>query len=175
MLSIGGDYIYNTHYRLNRTSLPTKPSVYLGWGYWLNFDIERMTVIDINNPLYYNFNNMACLALGIDWKINPKIRIFDELNLPIVGIYSGSEYGSSLPFFATEANGSFIDAFDILTFPNFQLQNKLSVDMQVNISKQIRTLRFQYAINVKQLYLNDINVHSVFHYIALCTQLKNIR
>lgn len=161
--SLGYDFKYDKYYLLTIKDYPKSfPNLYVGWGYW--FDTEFYIKPDnTNNPLYYNLNNLFCLSLYCEKKYQ-KIKISDELNFPLVGLYSGSEYSNSLPYFFTEKDASFFQAFDIGCFwKNLQASNKLNIDYKMKTKKGLRTIRFQYEICSSLLHLNNNVKHNTFH------------
>lgn len=161
--SLGFDYRFNKYYLLTLKDYPKSfPSLFVGWGYWFDSDIYIKTT-NTNNPLYYNFNNMFCLSLYCDKKYQ-RVKISDEFNFPLTGLLSGSEYSSSLPYFFTEKNASFFQAFDIGCFwKNAQASNKLNIDYKLKTKKGLRTIRFQYEIFSTVLNLNNNIKHNTFH------------
>jgi len=161
--SLGYDFKYDKYYSLTIKDYPKSfPSLFVGWGYW--FDSEFYVKPDnTNNPLYYNLNNLFCLSLYCEKKY-PKVKISDEYNIPIIGLLSGSEYSSSLPYFFTEKDASFFQAFQIGSFgKNLQASNKLNIDYKMKTKKGLRIIRFQYEICSSLLNLNNNLKHNTFH------------
>lgn len=163
LYSLGFDLNYSKYYLLNVKGYPASfPDVYLGWSYMLDTDFF-LKISNTNNPFYYNFNNLACLGIYCEKKFQ-KIKISDELRFSVFGVFSGSEYSSSLPYFLTEEDGGFFQAFDIGSFGTETfISNKLNVDFKMNTSKGLRTFRFQYAIESSKLTLNENVRHYTFH------------
>jgi len=161
--SMGYDFRFSKYYLLTLKDYPkTFPKLFVGWGYWFDSDIYFKTY-NTNNPLYYNFNNMFCLSFYGETKYK-SVKISDELNVPFIGIYSGSEYSSSLPYFINEEDASFFQAFDIGSFgKNLQASNKLNIDYNLKTKKGLRTFRFQYEIFSTVLNLNNNLKHNTFH------------
>lgn len=161
--SFGVDYIYNKHYLLSFDRYPSNyPNLYLGWGYWFETD-AYLKPENTNNPLYYNFNNMLCLSIGVE-KHYKSIYILNEFNLSLVGLYSGSEYSSSLPYFFSEENASFFEAFQIGSFErNSQMKNRLNIDYRISTKRKVYTIRFQYVISACMLNINNNIKHNTFH------------
>jgi len=161
--SLGYEFKFDKYYLLTIKDYPKSfPSLFVGWCYW--FDSEFYVKPDnTNNPLYYNLNNLFCLSLYCEKKYQ-KVKISYGLNVPFIGIYSGSEYSSSLPYFVTEKNATFFQAFDIGSFKrNIQMNHSFNVDFKINTKKTIRTFRFQYEIDVALLSLNNNIKHNTFH------------
>jgi hypothetical protein len=161
--SFGFDLFYNKYYLINLKDYPKAyPNMFIGWGYWFDSDIY-VKPDNTNNPLYYNLNNLFCLSFCLEKKF-PKVKISYELNVPFAGIYSGSEYSSSLPYFITEKDASFFQAFDLGSFKkNTQMENKLNVDLKINTKKGFRTIRIQYTLSGEKLLLNNNIKHNTFH------------
>jgi hypothetical protein len=161
--SFGFNLFYNKYYLINLKDYPKAyPNMFIGWGYWFDSDIF-VKPDNTNNPLYYNLNNLFCLSFCLEKKFS-KVKISYELNVPFAGIYSGSEYSSSLPYFITEKDASFFQAFDFGSFKkNTQMENKLNIDLKINTKKGIRTIRFQYMLSGEKLFLNNNLKHNTFH------------
>lgn len=157
------DLSYSKYYLLKIKDYPASfPDLYAGWGYWLNTDFY-IKPDNTNNPFYYNFNNLVCFGIYCEKKIQ-KVKISNEFRLSIFGIFSGSEYSSGLPYFLTEEDASFFQAFDIGSFKtDCRGSNKLNVDFRMNTKKKVRTFRLQYEINSSVLSLNGNIKHNTFH------------
>jgi hypothetical protein len=164
--SAGFDFFYTQYYLLPIENYHNKnPDVYLGWEYRLNTE-ANIKPDNVNNNLYYLFNNMICLSIGVTWKIKT-IRIFNEFNFPLMGIYSGSNYSHSVPYFVDE-DAKFLESFDILFLSHHaQIHNRLNIDFQLNIKNQPRTFRFRYLISAEWLNLNNNITHNTFHFFQI--------
>lgn len=161
--SMGFDLTFNKYYLLKINDYPKNfPNLNFGCGYWLDSDIY-LKPDNTNNKFYYNLNNMMCVALFCRKRFQ-NIEISYELNLPVLGLYSGSEYSSSLPYFTKEDNSSFFSAFKVGSLGvNEQMANKISLDYEIKTKKRVRTFRFQYAVNSSLLTLNNNTKHNTFH------------
>ena len=137
------------------------PKAFIGWGFWNDTEFDFKTT-NTNNPFYFKVSNMACVTFALEKKLK-KIYIFNEFNLPLIGIYAGTEYSSLLPYFAIEGDEKEtnpLSMFDILFISqNTQLQNRFNIDFKI----KSKTIRVQYALGYKKLHLNNNAVHSASH------------
>ncbi len=169
MFSFNYTYILHKRYKVFRKQLPENfPTLSVGWAYCFDTGID-LKIENTNNSTYYHLNNWAGLSLGIEKKVminTMQVDLFNEFSIPVVGVYSGSEYSSSLPYFVHEKNANILQAFDIGSFEtNFQLQNDFNIDFKIKPKRKrkARTLRFQYSIDYMNLRLNNNTKHCVFH------------
>lgn len=163
IFSTGYDFRFNKYYLLTLKDYPKRfPKLFVGWGYWTDNDIYIKTT-NTNNPLYYNLNNMFCFSFYGE-KEYKGVKISDELIVPFIGIYSGSEYSSNLPYFISEEDASFLQAFELGGMgKNSQMSNKLNIDYRMKTKKGLRTIRFQYEISASTLNLNNNIKLNTFH------------
>ena len=154
-------YLFNKRYSILHNHLPKKaPLISLGWSYWLDAGLD-IKPFNVNNPFYYNLNNMAGLSLGLKKRVNIKkvqLDISNEFTLPLFGIYAATRYSSSLPYSTIVDDTSFWDAFQIGSFQtNFQFRNNLNLDFTIPGKKKNvkHTFRFQYGINYANLRVNN--------------------
>ncbi|MDR3366611.1 MAG: hypothetical protein LBO71_06560, partial [Prevotellaceae bacterium] len=70
------------------------------------------------------------------------MHIFNEFSVPVAGVYLGSEYSSSLPYFVREEeDANFFDAFDILFInKNLHLKNTLNADFKLKFKRRYTTV-----------------------------------
>ena len=106
---------------------------------------------------------MACVSVLCEKKFQ-NLRLSYQLTFPVLGIYSGSEYGSGLPYFLSEEGGNFFSAFDIGSVSmNPQMLNRFSADFKLKAKSGVRTLRVEYEISGTKLKLNNNVKHNTFH------------
>lgn len=165
--SIGADINRNKYYPISIKNYPKIfPKIFIGWGYWLDADFF-IKPDNTNNVAYYNFNNMLCFTLSTqkDFGI---ANLSSEFYIPILSIYSASEYSSSLPYFINHNGESLFQAFDIGYF-NTEIQStlKLNLDFEINRKKKIRTLRLQYSLASMVFNLNNNVKHNTFHTLSI--------
>ena len=165
--SLGFDYYYNSNFRLRWKNYPDNfPDLFVGFGYWLDAEFYAKTS-NSNNPCYYNLNNMLTFSFCCEKKFE-RVKLSYEFNIPVAGIYSASEYSSGLPYFLSEKDASFFQAFHLGSFgKNFQMENKFNVDLKLKTKKGFRTYRLQYAIANDQFLLNGNCKRNVFHLFKL--------
>jgi hypothetical protein len=161
--SFGIDYRSSSNYLLRLKDYPNSfPELFLGFGYWLETDFY-LKPDNTNNPIYYNLNNMLCFSFYSE-KNYQKIKISYEFEMPIVGIYSDSEYSSSLPYFFNEEKASFFRAFEIGSFKkNLQIDNKINLDFKIKIKQSLNTFRVQYSFCGNKFVMNGNIKHNIFH------------
>ncbi len=165
--------IFNRRYELfEKNSQKKMPSISLGWTYWLDAGLD-IKFFNVNNLFYYNLNNMAGLSLGLEKRIHLKkiqLDISNEFTLPVLGVYTGTRYSSSLPYSTLIDDTNFWDAFRVGSFEtNFQFRNNLNFDFTF-IRKKTgvkHTLGIQYGINYANLRLNNNSKVQVNHSIKL--------
>ncbi|MDR1416259.1 MAG: hypothetical protein LBJ57_02415 [Prevotellaceae bacterium] len=163
IVAIGADYTYSKYYLLPKIGEQGAFSkLFAGWSYRLELE-TAVKPDNQNNPVYFHLDNMAGFAFSFKSRVK-SVWIFDELMIPIAGLYLGSPYSSSLPYFATEREAGFFDAFDILFINKApQLQNTLNVDFKLNFKRYSNTVRVQYVLNMRTLHLNNNETNSIFH------------
>lgn len=161
--SAGFGLSYTKYYPFNLKDYPNSfPRILAGWGYWLDAAIDYKPT-NTNNPTYYLLSNMASVSILCE-KQFPKLRLSYLMNIPVLGIYSGSEYGSGVPFFISEEDGNFFDAFDVGSFGmNTQMRNRFNADFKMKTKSGVRTLRVEYEISSTKLKLNNNVKHNTFH------------
>ena len=161
--SAGFGLCYNKYYPFNLKDYPNSfPRILAGWGYWLDAAIDYKPT-NTNNPTYYLLSNMASVSILCEKQL-PKLRLSYMMNFPVLGIYSGSEYGSGVPFFISEEDGNFFDAFDIGSVGmNPQMRNRFNADFKLKTKSGVRTLRVEYEISSTKLKLNNNVRHYSFH------------
>jgi len=161
--SFGIDYRNNLNYRLRLKDYPKSfPELFLGFGYWLDTDFYLKSE-NTNNPIYYNLNNMLSFSFYCE-KNFQKTKISYEFEMPIVGIYSDSEYSSGLPYFLNEEKASFFRAFEIGSIrKNLQIDNKINVDFKIKVKKNINTFRVQYSFCGNKFVMNGNLKHNILH------------
>ena len=161
--SAGFGLCYNKYYLFPLKDCPNSfPYFFAGWGYWLDAAIDYKPT-NTNNPTCYNFNNMACVSVLCEKKFQ-NLRLSYQLKIPVLGIYSGSEYGSGLPYFLSEEGGNFFSAFDIGSVGmNPQMLNRFNADFKLKAKGGVRTLRVEYEISSTKLKLNNNVKHNTFH------------
>ena len=158
--SAGFGLCYNKYYLFPLKDCPNSfPSFFAGWGYWLDAAIDYKPT-NTNNPTCYNLNNMACVSVLCEKKFQ-NLRLSYQLTFPVLGIYSGSEYGSGVPYFLSEEGGNFFDAFDIGFVT--QMLNRFNADFKLKAKGGVRTLRVEYEISSTKLKLNNNVKHNTFH------------
>lgn len=158
--SAGFGLRYNKYYPIKLKDCPNSfPRFFAGWGYWFDAEIDYKPT-NTNNPTYYNLNNMACVSALCE-KTFPNLKVSYLLNIPVLGIYSGSEYGSGLPYFLSEEGGNFFDAFCV-GFVS-QMLNRFSADFKLKAKSGVRSLRVEYEISTTKLKLNNNVKHNNFH------------
>ncbi len=142
------------------------PRLSLGLAYWLNMDITTKAD-NQNNPVYYNLSNMLCFSVGLK-KTFGWLQIHNEFLLPLVGLYNGSEFSSSLPHFLNEDGARLRDALHVGSFAmNSQVANRLNLDVRYRFMHLRGTIRFQYEIATQRLNLNNNTKHYAFHTVRL--------
>ncbi len=107
---------------------------------------------------------MATLAVQAHYKLGKRWQLMSEHNLPLWGMYVGSEYGFGVPYFMIEKDAKFLDALHFMGLgKNLQYNHKLSVDYAFNYRKKPKTLRFQWEWSIQKLHLNNNLVHANSH------------
>jgi hypothetical protein len=162
IFSMGGEHLYNKYYLLpKRAGSKASASFFVGWGWWFDYMLALKTN-NTNNSLYYHFNNMGCLTFAATGRIK-SVHILNELAIPLLGVYLGSQYGSPLPYFASEEDANFFDDFDLLFInKNLQLKNRLSVDFKL-FRRSSTTMRVQYELSARSLRLNNNELINICH------------
>jgi hypothetical protein len=166
VLAGGGDYAYSKYYLLpNKIDAETSSNFFVGWGYLFDWQValKYSYLRHSNNPAYYHFNNIACLAFAVTGKIK-SVHIFNELSVPVAGVYFGSEYSSTLPYFFREEDASFLGGFDILFInKDLRLKNTLNADFKLKFKRRTTTMRVQYVLNARTLRLNNNELNNFCH------------
>jgi hypothetical protein len=167
IMAIGSDYTYSKYYLIpNRDSWKISSNFFVGWSYWMDL---AMAIKDnnVNNPVYLHLNNMACLALAATGRIK-SVHVLNEFSIPTVGIYFGSRYSSPLPHSILEDDANVFEDFSILfVHQNLHLQNKLSADFKLNLKRRSGTMRLQYVLGMRRLYLNNNEVNNIYHQLRI--------
>ena len=162
ILSVGGDHKYNQYYLLPKRAVSkTFANFFVGWGWWFDYMLA-LKINNTNNLLYYHFNNMGCLTFAATGRIK-SVRILNELAIPLLGVYFGSQYSSQLPYLIHGKDANFFDNFDILFMnKNLQLKNRLSVDFKL-FKRSATTMRVQYELSARALRLNNNELINICH------------
>ena len=162
IISAGIEFAYNKSYLLPvRVGSKISPNFFVGWGYYLDIQYTMMPN-NTNNLLYYHLNNMGCLTLAATGRIK-SVHILNELAIPLLGVYFGSQYSSQLPYFAYEEDANILDDFDILFMnKNLQLKNRLSADFKL-FKRSSTTMRVQYELSARALRLNNNELINICH------------
>ncbi|MDR0712346.1 MAG: hypothetical protein LBF67_08415 [Prevotellaceae bacterium] len=171
IIADGGNIEYNKYWLL-KVDEETSSNLFVGWGYWFDYQLA-VKPDNTNNLLYYHFNNMGCLSFATTGRIK-SVRIFDELSIPVVGVYFGSQYSSPLPYFVYEKDANFFDDFDILFInKNLQLKNTLSADFKLKFWRRYTTMRVQYVVSIRTLRLNNNEMANIYHLFKIGYLLNN--
>ncbi|MFV0289620.1 MAG: hypothetical protein ACK5IJ_01780 [Mangrovibacterium sp.] len=173
ILSYQYDFILNKRHALNLSqSFKKQLDISVGWAYWGAFGTD-IKLGNTNNMLYYNLNNSLGFSVGLEKKLTIKgtqFYIFNETTIPFVGIYLGSEYSSSLPYFIAEKDASLWEALHIGSFgANFQIHNDLNIDFKLKAKKKrkSRIVRIRYSMDYMNLGLNNNTKHRMMHAITI--------
>jgi hypothetical protein len=165
-ISMSYNYIKGACFNVPSGGLEILPKVSIGPAYWFDFGYT-LKANNQNNPLYYKFNNMLGAMLTLQKRVG-RVMLYNEFTMPLLGYYSGSEYGFSFPLFLVEDDAKFMDAFHLGAFGiNKQFVNRLNVDFKYTLFRQSRSARVQYEISYQNFNLNNNNLHSAFHSIRL--------
>ena len=162
ILSLEGDYAYNKHYMLpKKVDAKISANFFVGWGWWLDYMLAFKTN-NTNNLMYYHFNNMGCLTFAATGRIK-SVHILNELAIPLLGLYFGSQYSGWLPYSLAEEDANLLDDLDILFInKNLQLKNRLSVDFKL-FKRSATTMRVQYELSARALRLNNNELINICH------------
>jgi hypothetical protein len=173
IIADGGNIEYSKYYFIpNTIDTETSSNLFVGWGYWFDYQLA-LKPNNTNNLLYYHFNNMGCLTFAATGRIK-SVRLFNELSIPVVGVYLGSQYSSPAPYFIYEEDANFFDDFDILFInKNMQLKNTLSADFKLKFKRRYTTMRVQYVVSVRTLRLNNNEMSSIYHLFRIGCLLNN--
>lgn len=77
--------------------------------------------------------------------------------MPLLGVYSSSEYSSGLPYIALEKEASIIEMFSIGSLnKNYQFISTLSFDYFFNYKSFKKTLRFEWEAQAQTFKNNNL-------------------
>lgn len=162
----GLSYHYFRYYK-PYISLPGETDLFIGGGYHSALNI-LYSPVNINNVVYYSFNNTLDLSfiLGKRWD---DYFFSNEFSIPIIGIYSTSEYGSSIPYIFFHDD---VDVFSSAHIGSLNLnsifKNSFNFDVIAHTKrKKTYNLRFNYTITYGRQKINNITHRVATHQIGV--------
>ncbi len=164
----GGDFMYQYfRYYQPQVPLPYGAELFIGGGY--NTEIEILSnPVNINNSIFYSFNN----SLNIGFLLAKKWDDYffsNEFTLPIVGVYSASEYGSSFPYRLYHDDIPLFSKAHVGSLNlNSIFRNSFNFDVIAHTKrKKTYNLRFNYTIVYGRQQINNIKHTKAFHQIGV--------
>lgn len=159
----GGDigYSYLRYFKANLT-VAKGTDIYVGGGYSGSLDILNKSS-NINNALFYSLSNSLTIACFIGKKWDDYF-LSNEFSIPLLGVYSTSEYASSFPYTFFENDISFLSKADLGSFNlNSIFRNSFNFDVIAHTKYKAYNLRFNYTIIYGRQKINHIKHVKAYH------------